>query len=297
MSKTLPSGLQAHLSSGSSSMVYCWKVTRTDNIVQTFTECDVDVSFGGDTYQASTGFTATTVSSELGLNVDNLNVDSVLSSSTINEDDLAAGRYDNADVELYWVNFNDTAMNVLIMKGSIGEVKRMETQFSAELRSQTHRLQQKNGETYKRFCSADVGDARCKVNLASASFSSTGTIASTSDNRKLTVTGLSNNTSNFYAFGKLTITSGVNSGLQFIVKTHAISSSTTLLTLWEETPQPIVGGTTFSVTAGCAKDSETCKTKFNNIINFRGFHLIPGNDFVTRYPTQGGSDQSGGSIF
>ena len=49
-------------------------------------------------------------------------------------------------------------------------------------------------------------------------------------------------------------------------------------------------------TAGCKKDIGTCFSKFNNVVNFRGFNLIPGVDAVTRYPT---SDQTanGASLF
>jgi uncharacterized phage protein (TIGR02218 family) len=38
---------------------------------------------------------------------------------------------------------------------------------------------------------------------------------------------------------------------------------------------------TFTVTAGCDKTHHTCRAKFANIINFRGFPHMPGNDFLT----------------
>ncbi|MGE0410262.1 MAG: phage BR0599 family protein [Amphiplicatus sp.] len=28
----------------------------------------------------------------------------------------------------------------------------------------------------------------------------------------------------------------------------------------------------------------TCAAKFSNEVNFRGFHLMPGNDFAVSYP-------------
>lgn len=297
MSKVLAAGLQSHLDGGATTMVYCWRVTRTDGVVQGFTEHDVDLTFDSTTFLAASGFTGTKINSELGLTVDNMNAEGALSSDTINEDDLAAGRYDAAVVELFWVNFEDVAMRETLLKGTIGEVKRSETVFSSELRSLTHKLQQKTGRTYRRFCDADLGDSRCGVNTTSASFSSTGTVSSVTDNRVLTVTGLSPNTTDFYSLGKITFTSGDNNGISIPVKVHSVSGSTTKVVMWEQAPFDITGGTTFSIIAGCDKRAETCKAKFANMANFQGFPFIPGNDALQAYPAQGGANQNGGSRF
>lgn len=38
---------------------------------------------------------------------------------------------------------------------------------------------------------------------------------------------------------------------------------------------------------GCDKRSSTCSTRFDNLLNFRGFPAIPGEDFLTVYPAKG----------
>ena len=38
---------------------------------------------------------------------------------------------------------------------------------------------------------------------------------------------------------------------------------------------------------GCDRALATCRDRFGNVPNFRGFPHIPGNDFVLRYPRQG----------
>jgi len=43
----------------------------------------------------------------------------------------------------------------------------------------------------------------------------------------------------------------------------------------------------FRVVAGCDKTAETCRAKFSNFLNFRGFPHIPGDDWVTAYPKNG----------
>ena len=67
--------------------------------------------------------------------------------------------------------------------------------------------------------------------------------------------------------------------------------------LWQAMPQPIAPGDTFIVTAGCDKRFATCRDRFTNVVNFRGFPHIPGNDFVVRLPKQGEAGMDGGSLF
>lgn len=39
--------------------------------------------------------------------------------------------------------------------------------------------------------------------------------------------------------------------------------------------------------AGCDKRSSTCTERFDNLLNFRGFPAVPGEDFLTVYPARG----------
>lgn len=296
--KELVAGLQDHLDTGSTTMVLCWKVTRRDGLVQGFTEHDGNVVFDGVTYLASSGFTASRIQQSLGLAPDNLNVDGALSSDTINEDDLAAGLYDNAEVALYWVNWEDVAERVTMDEGNIGEVARKEIAFSAEFRSLLHRLNQKSGRLYQRSCDAVVGDARCGIDLASGSygghaFKATGDLAAGSSGRALIVTGLGSYPAAFFTYGILTFSSGANDGLAFEVKSHV----GTAVKLWDIPPYAVAIGDDFTITAGCGKDSSTCKAKFNNLVNFRGFPHIPGNDILSDYPREDDETLDGGSYF
>lgn len=296
--KELVPGLQAHLDTGSTTMALCWKVTRRDGLVQGFTEHDMDVTFDGVTFLASSGFTASRIQQSLGLAADNLNVDGALSSDTINEDDLAAGLYDNAEVALYWVNWSNVAERVTMDEGNIGEVARKETAFSAEFRSLVHRLNQKGGRVYQRSCDAVLGDDRCGIDLDGGSFGghafkATGDLASGSSGRNLIVTGLGSYPAGFFTYGILTFTSGLNTGLRFEVKSHV----GTAVRLWDIPAYAVAIGDDFTITAGCAKDAATCKAKFGNLANFRGFPHIPGNDILSDYPRADDETLDGGSYF
>jgi uncharacterized phage protein (TIGR02218 family) len=288
--KTLPSGLQAHLSSGVTTLCWCWKILRRDGAAQGFTDHDAPVTFDGLDYAAVSGFTASEVQSSLGLAVDNLTVLGALSSASLNETDLAAGRYDDAAIEIWRVNWAAPDQRVLMRKGNLGEVKRGRAGFSAEVRGLAHRLNQPMGRVYAYSCDADLGDARCGKDISSSAFTASGAVLAASDNRRFTVTGLDAYASAWFSGGKLTFTAGANAGRAAEVKRHATGS----IELWQAMSEAIAPGDAFTVTAGCDKQFATCKTKFANGINHRGFPYMPGNDTalasaVATQPLTGGS--------
>ncbi|MEI9995690.1 MAG: DUF2163 domain-containing protein [Rhizomicrobium sp.] len=280
--KPLPSGLQAHLSSGATTLCWCWKLIRRDGALQGFTDHDCALGFDGLSYEPATGFTASEVQSTLGLAVDNLTVLGALSAATLNEADLAAGLYDDAAIEIWRVNWGAPEQRVLMRKGSLGEVKRGKTDFSAEIRGLAHRLNQPVGRVYGYGCDADLGDGRCGKDISSSAFAASAAVARVIDNRRFAVTGLDAYANGWFSQGKLTFTGGANAGRAMEVKRHAAGS----IELWQAMSAPVAPGDTFTVTAGCDKQFATCRDRFANSVNFRGFPYMPGNDAVLASPTQ-----------
>src|SRR5204863_8215847 len=120
----------------------------------------------------------------------NLEVESALSSASLNEDDLAAGLFDDAAIEIWRVNWADTAQRVLMRSGSLGEVRRAAGAFTAEVRGLAHYLQQPKGMLFQFSCDADLGDARCTIDLTNPAFKGTGTVVAASSLRLFTAGGL-----------------------------------------------------------------------------------------------------------
>jgi uncharacterized phage protein (TIGR02218 family) len=112
--KILPAGLQAHLDSDATTLAWCWRLTRRDGVKLGFTDHDRDVAFDGTTFEAAAGFTASEITDSVGLSVDNLEVESALSSDRLSEDDLAAGLYDDARVEIFRVNWQAPEQRILL---------------------------------------------------------------------------------------------------------------------------------------------------------------------------------------
>lgn len=56
-------------------------------------------------------------------------------------------------------------------------------------------------------------------------------------------------------------------------------------------------GDAFHVSPGCDKSFATCRGRFGNGVNFRGFPHIPGNDFIIGGVRPGDGALDGGSLF
>ncbi len=278
--KALPPALTAHLESGATTLCWCWRLTRRDGIVQGFTDHDRLLSFDGTDFEAAAGFTASEMKDQLGLGVDNVEVSGAISSDRLAEADLKAGLYDDAKVEIFRVNWQATAQRVLMRCGSLGEVRRAGIAFTAEVRGLTHYLQQPKGRLFQYACDADLGDARCGVDLDTPALKGTGAIAAVLSDRSFTATGLATFATEWFARGLVRFTSGAASGQAVEVKAHRRTVDAVTFELWQAARLPLVPGQTFTVTAGCDKALGTCRSKFANTVNFRGFPHMPGNDFV-----------------
>lgn len=279
--KQLPGGLAAHVASGSTTLCWCWRLTRRDGVRQGFTDHDRDIAFGDTLFEAAAGMTASEIRDSVGLNVDNLEVTSAMTSERLAEADLAAGLYDNATVEIYRVNWASPEDRVLMRSGNLGEVKRSGALFAAEVRGRAHTLQEPRGRLFQYACDADLGDARCKIDLDDAAYRGTGALVSVSSPRSFKVSGLGAFASGWFTHGLLTFTSGAADGQAVEVKQHARVAGAVTIELWGRARLPLAPGQTFVVTAGCDKRVATCRAKFANVANFRGFPHMPGNDFLT----------------
>lgn len=285
--RDIPSALQAKLDSGVTTLAHCWKLTRRDGIVQGFTDHDDDLVIDGVTYRAGTGFTSSEASSRFDLSVDGAEIAGALSDDALKESDLAAGRYDAASVETRLVDWSDVSLRVLTARSTLGEVKREGQAFSAELRGLADSLSQESGRLFIARCSADLGDMHCKFDLAAAGLQGEGAVTSIESASTIVAAGLDTFSEGVFTGGKLTWTSGANDGLSVEIKEHRIASGQARLSLWQAMPESIVSGDAFTITAGCDKRFATCRDRFNNVINFRGFPQIPGNDFVIASPDAG----------
>src|SRR5690606_11614302 len=101
----------------------------------------------------------------------------------------------------------------------------------------------------------------------------------------LGVSGLGSFAPEWFSHGTLTWTSGGLDGVGEMVLEHRVTGEGVLLRLSGASPLPAIGDT-FTIVAGCDKRFVTCKAKFDNAVNFRGFPHLPGNDAGYGYVTE-----------
>lgn len=270
--KTISAELKSHLAQEVTSLATCWKITRRDSTVMGFTDHDQNLVVSGVTYLAATGFTPTAIESSSSLSVDNLDVEGLLDSSAITEEDLLAGRYDFAQVDVFMVNHADLSQGALPLRtGWLGEITVKGSQFVAEIRGLSQHLSQSVGSLYAPACRASLGDSRCKVAMGmhtvSATVTASGGAGSFTDSTRTEVAG-------YFAGGVVTFNSGANAGLSMEVKEFQSGQFILALPL----PHSIAVGVSYTAIAGCDKRLETCIARFGNAVNFRGEPHVPGSD-------------------
>jgi len=182
--------LAAHLSSGATTLATCWKISRTDGVTLGFTDHDARLFFDGVSFEPDAGADGAAIESGSDLSVDNSEIEGALSSDALTEEDLAAGRYDDAAVEIWRVNWSDVSQRLLLKRGTIGEAAREGARFKCEIRGLSHALGRTVGRVYQRGCDAIAGDARCGVNLEAAQYKGAGAVAAILDDQRFLVSGL-----------------------------------------------------------------------------------------------------------
>lgn len=286
--------LAAHLDSGVTTLCRCWAVVRRDGAAFGFTDHDGGVAFDGMDFAPDSGMSAAAIQTGTGLAVDNSEAVGVLSDAAITEADIAAGRFDGAEVTAWLVNWRAPDQRLLLFRGSLGEVTRGAGAFQAELRSLAEGLNQPLGRVYQAPCSAVLGDGECRFDTGATGYAAEIAVESVAE-RKLFdfAAGLDGFDDRWFEKGRLTVLTGAAAGLVATVKNDRLRSAGRQVEIWQALGAEIAPGDRIRIEAGCDKRAETCRLKFSNFNNFRGFPHIPGEDWMMRYPVSDGTNDGG----
>lgn len=208
--REVPEDLAARIESGAATLCHVWLLRREDGVAMGFTDHDQDLDIDGIRCRASTGWTGGAAEGAVGLTPGAAVVVGVLDDDGISNADIDLGLFDHAGIALWRVDWRRPELKVRLWVARLARVRREGHRFTADLEGPLAALERVAGRTYGRDCDAQLGDARCRVDLT--------------------------------AFPGAT----------------------------------------------CDKRWSTCGAKFSNSLNFRGFPDLPGDDFLTASPVQGG---------
>jgi uncharacterized phage protein (TIGR02218 family) len=293
--RRIDEGMAAQLASETTTLCRCWRVRRRDGVEMGFTDHDATVRFMGLDHEPGTGFQSSEIETALGLSVDNLEAAGALSSDRIREEDVVAGLWDGAEIEHWLVDWRRPSRRLKLFAGHAGEIRRGGVGFEMEVLGVSAALNRPIGRSFQRLCDAEVGDARCGADLDGGPYRRSGAVARLLDTRRFEVSGMDGRPDGWFSLGRLEWTSGANAGRTASVRAHRAGAAT-VFELWHAPESAISVGDGVRMFAGCDKSAETCRAKFGNLENFRGFPLMPGEDWLAARPREDEA-HDGGSLF
>ena len=266
-------------------MADLFTLTLPSGTVLRYTNADVNITTGGNTYSARGPLIKRgKVRTVLGLEVDTLDL-TVMADSTHTLDGVPfvaaalTGALDGATVLLQraFLTAWDAAPTgaVVLFSGRVSDVSGSRTEVRIIIKSDLELLNIKLPRNlYQASCLHTVYDANCAANKAALTVS--GSVTGNNGTGQWMQSGLSN-ASSWFDQGVITFTSGANAGLKRTVKAFASGQ------FWFALPLPNVPavGDAFTVFPGCDKTKTTCAAKFNNIARFRGFPFVPVPETIT----------------
>jgi uncharacterized phage protein (TIGR02218 family) len=284
--------LADHLATGTTTIARAWALVRADGQTFGFTDHDRDLRLGGISFRADAGLTARALEQVTGLAVDNSEAVGALRDAGLTEADILAGRYDGAELTIWEVNWQNVSERRVLFRGSLGEITRSGAAFRAELRGLSEGLGQQGGRVFHASCSAVLGDDACRFDTMQAGFSAEVALVGLAED-VLLFESLDSFTPGWFTHGRLTALSGAAEGLVALIRLDQHGGTQRRITLWDSLRAPVAAGDLFRLEAGCDKQAATCRNKFANFLNFRGFPHIPGEDWLTAYPKVGQANTGG----
>ncbi|MEZ5715452.1 MAG: DUF2163 domain-containing protein [Paracoccaceae bacterium] len=283
-----------HLQGGVTTVCRAWAITRRDGVTFGFTDHDLALSFEGVSFSADSGLSAMALQQATGLSVDNTDALGALSDAAVTEADIEAGRFDGAEVRAWLVNWSDVAQRQLMFRGTIGELKRAGEAFRAELRGLTQALNRPLGRVFQKPCTAVLGDVHCAFDLSQPGYVAELAVEAVEDRSRFTFDGLTGFGAGWFERGVLAVDSGAAQGLRGLVKRDLTVGGARVIELWQPLRAEVATGDALRLIAGCDKRMETCRLKFDNLVNFQGFPDLPSDTWLMVQPSQSGA-LSGGS--
>jgi len=271
-----------------------WALERADGVVLGFTDHDRDLAFDGIVFRARTGMTARALVQATGLSVDNTEAAGALSDAGLTEGDILAGRYDGALLSIWEVDWAAPENRRMLFRGTLGEITRAGGAFRAELRGLSEALSHGGGRVFGAVCPAVLGDGACGFDLALPGFAVEAEMLAVDEGGAvLDLPLLEDFELGWFAQGRVVLLDGPAEGMTGFVRREERDGALRRLVLWAAPGIAPRAGDRLRLEAGCDKRFETCRLKFANQANFRGFPHVPGDDWLLAVPKGDGRDDGG----
>lgn len=252
-----------------------WRLYRTDGVTLGFVTHDADLWFDGVLHRTAPGMVPSAIRRSADFQADSAEVQGAISHEALATADLAAGRFDGAEVVIGLVDWQ-TLERQSLYRGAIGAVTADAAQFTAELRSRKADLRRDPVPRTSPYCRADFCAPGC--GLAAVRFTHEARVTTCDPLANAVVLDCPASAA-LLAGGRLRWLDGPDAGRACGIA--AASGGAVILD--QPIDQPIPPGTRAQVLEGCDRSLATCADRFGNALNFQGEPFLPGNDLVMRY--------------
>jgi uncharacterized phage protein (TIGR02218 family) len=290
--RSLPPPLTAKLRAGVTSLARGWRLVRRDGVVVAATEHDRDLEAEGILFKAAISVIESPVETEVSLSPGHAALSGALSLAGVDADDIKLGLWDQARVEAYLIDWQEPNLSVPLWSGFVQTIVCHGSRFELNIQTLEPAMSQMVGRLYARTCDASLGDRRCGVDLTAKAYGASTTILTVPNDRALTLTLAQNLDLTALRAGMLRVTSGRAAGLvRPILQAEQISGHVAIKLAQ---PMPLLPdpGDHVTLSFGCDKRYETCRSRFGNGLNFRGVPTLPGDAITVTGPSPTGN--SGG---
>lgn len=236
----------------------------------------------GVTFKSTSGIAASKAEHSEGIRPANMEADLFLVAAGITEADILAGVWHHATGTIFVTNYEAVDMGqLIIIKGPLGSIIQKAPMATTEIQSWSAALSRMIGTVTRPECTHDLGDAKCGVDLTPFTHSSTLTSVTSSS---VFIDTARTETTDYFQNGKITFTSGPNSGLGTF-QIDSWNPTTKEFTLRRPLPYLPVAGNAYTAIRGCRKRfSADCITKFSNADRFGSFPHVSTPEQLIKLP-------------
>ncbi|MGX7951411.1 DUF2163 domain-containing protein [Tsuneonella sp. HG249] len=252
-----------------------WRIHRKDGVTLGFTGHDRDLAFGGVVHRAAPGMLPSAIRRTAALTGDSAEMQGALAHDSVRADDLAAGRFDGARVEVGAVDW-ETGAHATFYNGEIGNLTQESGGFTAELRSAKAALEIDPVPRTSPTCRAAFCGPGC--GLSAVRFTRVARLLEADADAGRLVFDCPDPPS--LVAGTVRWLDGPHAG-----QTMDVAAAEGGALVVDAALDPaLAAGMRARLREGCDHTLATCAGRFGNALNFRGEPFLPGNDLLARYP-------------
>lgn len=248
-----------------------WRIYRRDGVALGFTTHDRDLAFDGLRHRAAPGMIPSAIRQTIDLADEPSDVAGALGHDSLREDDLAAGLFDGARVEIGVVDWASLEC-ARLHTGTLGELGRDGQGFTAQLRSAKAALEIDPVPRSGPMCRARFCGPECALDPRAFTVRANVLVVDLDANRVVTDVAADNR----FLLGELRWFDGPQTGIAMRV----LDVAATGLLLDRPLAATCAPGLRVELREGCDRTVATCADRFGNAVNFRGEPFLPGTDLL-----------------